>query len=416
MMADHSRCFAVATLLTLAQLAFVASAEAGGFAVSDSEVSGAGMGGATVAHNKMGAASQFKNVAGLAFVDRPELTVGGVGRLSLTDFTGASPFPGAGTLESEARTPRIIPAVAYAQPLSRHIVIGIGLDVPFDLHSSWETPDAFSGRFVSQDATLRCYAVTPSLALKLADRLAIGGGVDINVAALDMTRHLPAINPFTMRRVDGATLQVKSESFSVGVGYRYAARLSVTGSAAVARIPTGSAQLDNKLAATYPPGSVSFSQDVSLPDRLTGGAAYTWNEWTLAAEASLERWAAFDSLKIEFEGQPDLATSLARGYEDTLSLRLGIERQINHAVTVRVGYSYEPTPMPVGSLSPVLFDANRHGLALGASFGGSAWRLDLSSGVRLLQQRTTEGTNPEGFDGTYKSAVPFLGVALTRIF
>jgi long-chain fatty acid transport protein len=440
-MADRSLCFVVPALVGLALLASVPRIEAGGFAVPDSDVVSAGLGGASVAH-PAGAASQLKNVAGLAFLDRAELSFGGMGRVSMTDFAGASPYPGDGTTESDTRTPRILPSFGYAQPLSTHLVIGLGVDAPFDLHTAWATPDAFSGRFIVQDAALRCYSVSPSVALKLADRLAIGGGLDVNVATLDMQRSIPAINPFTMHRVDGATLNIKSdsivalgfrlgalarlsESFAVGLAYRHTAPFSLTGSASVQRIPTGSTQLDNALAARYPPGSTSFTQDVVLPDRFAGGLAYTWNNWTLTAEIALERWSSFNSLDIEFADAPELATSLAPVYKappynapyaDTTPFRVGIERQVNHAVTLRAGYSYEPTPMPVSSLSPAFFDANRHTLALGATFASTAWRLDLSSGVRFLQQRTTEDTNPEGFYGTYKSTVPFLGAALTHVF
>ncbi len=431
-MEDRIRRCIVPLLVTLAVLCGVSSIEAGGFAVPDSDVVSSGVGGASVAH-PTGAASQFKNVAGLAFIDRPELSVGGIGRVSLTDFVGASPYPGDGTLESETRTPRVLPVFGYAQPLSAHLVVGLGVDVPFDLETAWATPDAFSGRFLAQDTSFRCYSVSPSLAWKLADRLAIGGGIDVNVATLEMQRHLAAINPFTMLRIDGATLNIKSDSvvalgyrvgllarpseaFAIGLAYRHAAPLDLTGTASVARIPTSSTQLDNKLAATYPPGDVAFTHTLTLPDRLTGGAAYSWNNWTLSAEVSLERWSTFDSLQLEFDNAPELETTLATGYQDTLPFRVGIERQVNHAVTVRVGYSYEPTPMPVKSLSPVAFDANRHGLAVGATFTRGTWRVDLSSGVRLSKQRTTEATNPEGFDGTYKSTAPFLGAAITRGF
>jgi long-chain fatty acid transport protein len=443
-MADRIRCCTVPALVALAVLCAVPSIEAGGFAVPDSDVVSAGVGGASVAH-PTGAASQFKNVAGLAFLDRPELSVGGIGRVSMTDFAGASPYPGDGTQESETRTPRVIPVFAYAQPLSAHLVVGLGVDVPFDLQTAWTTPDAFSGRFLAQDASLRCYSITPSLAWKLADRLAIGGGLDVNVATLDMQRNLPAINPFTMRVVDGATLQLKSDSvvalgyrvgvlarpseaFAVGLAYRHSASLSLTGIGLVDRIPTGATQLDNKLAATYPLGNASFSQDVALPDRLTGGVAYSWNNWVLAAEVALERWSSFGSLEIGFADQPDLATSLTisepsapgtpslTSYQDTYLFRVGIERRLNHVATVRLGYSYDPTPAPVRSLSPAFFDATRHGLAVGASFTSATWRIDLASGVRLSQERSTEGTNREGFDGTYKSAVPFFGMALTRAF
>ena len=440
-MADHSRCCVVAALVCLALLAAERRTEAGGFAVPDSDVASAGLGGASVAH-PLGAASQLKNVAGLAFLDRAELSFGGMGRVSMTDFTGASPYPGDGTTESETRTPRILPAFGYAQPLSAHLVIGLGVDAPFDLHTAWATPAAFSGRFIAQDAALRCYSVSPSVAWKLADRLAIGGGLDANIVTLDMQRNLPAINPFTMHRVDGATLNLKSdssvalgyrlgalarlsESFAAGLAYRHTAPFSLTGSASVQRIPTGSSQLDNALAASYPPGSVAFSRDVVFPDRFTGGIAYSWNNWVLAAEVSLERWSSFGSLGIEFADAPALATSLTisspsspslTNYQDTSQFRVGIERRLNHAAIVRLGYSYEPTPAPVQSLSPAFFDATRHTLAVGATFTSATWRVDLASGVRLLQERSTEGTNLEGFDGTYKSTAPFLGLALSRVF
>jgi len=74
-MEDRIRRCIVPLLVTLAVLCGVSSIEAGGFAVPDSDVVSSGVGGASVAH-PTGAASQFKNVAGLAFIDRPELSVG----------------------------------------------------------------------------------------------------------------------------------------------------------------------------------------------------------------------------------------------------------------------------------------------------------------------------------------------------
>jgi long-chain fatty acid transport protein len=426
------RSLVIPALAGIALVCGSGSVWAGGFAVPDSDVVSAGLGGATVAH-PTGAASQFKNVAGLAFLDRAEFSMGGIGRLSLTDFTGASPYPGESVLEKQTRTPLLAPHFAYAQPLSAQLVFGVGVDVPFDFKTAWASPEAFSGRFVAQDASLRCYSITPSVAWKAADRLAIGGGLDINVTKLAVGRRLAAINPYTMRRVDGATLSIKSdtsvalgyrvgilarpsESFAIGVAYRGSAPLDLSGVGSVERIQTNTAQLDNKLAALYPPNGVAFQRDTTLPGRLSAGIAYTWSDWVVAAEVSLERWSSFDSLEIEFADEPTLATTVARAYEDTRSLRVGIERRVNHAVTVRWGYSYEPTPMPVQSLSPVLFDANCHGLALGATFTRGNWRIDLSSGVRLLKRRTTEGISPEGFDGTYKSTVPVLGASFARSF
>jgi long-chain fatty acid transport protein len=432
MMQDRVQRLMVSALGSLALILGAASLEAGGFAISDSDVAAAGMGGTSVAR-RAGAASQFHNAAGLAFVERPEVSLAGWGRISLTDFEGVSPYPGPNAVETHERAPLLLPAFAYAQPLSPKLVLGLGVDVPFDLQTSWTSPAAFSGRFLAQNASLRCYTATPSVAWRLADRLAIGGGIDLQVATLKVDRRLAAVNPFTMRRVDGASFHVKSdatvgigyragllvrpsETFSIGVSYRHGAPLDLTGTGTIERIVTGNAQLDNKLAATYPPQGVPFTLDATLPARLAGGFAYAWNDWTFAAEVALERWGSFGSLQVDFEGEPELTTVLARAYEDTHPIRVGVERRVNHAWTVRFGYANEATPMPTESLSPLFFDAKHHRLTLGATFTSGTWRVDVASGVSLFAQRSTEGANPEGFDGTYKSAVPVLGVSLVRGF
>ena len=55
--------------------------------------------------------------------------------------------------------------------------IGVGVYVPFGYKSQWDNPDQFTGRFICLDCRVRSWAVNPTFAWKVEDRLAIGGGV-----------------------------------------------------------------------------------------------------------------------------------------------------------------------------------------------------------------------------------------------
>jgi long-chain fatty acid transport protein len=426
----------VALALVLAAwggLVGTSAVEAGGFALPDQGAQAMGLGGASVAR-ATGADSFQSNIAGLAFASRPELVLGGASRFVQTKFTGAEPYPGTLAEERQSWIVPPAPVFGYAQPLGERIVFGLGLSTPFDLRTSWDVPTAFSGRFVAQNASLTSYTASPALGIRLADRLAIGGAVDLNFTRLVVERRLAAINPFSQRRVDGGTLRIQSdtanaigfragllarpsEAFSIGLAYRQGASFDLTGTGTVTRLPTGVAQLDSYLGTIYPPSPESFSETVALPSVSSAGVAYTWLDWTLAAQVELQRWGSFQSLAVNFPATPDLTTTIARGYKDTYALRFGFERRLNRLWTVRGGYAYETTPASAPeSLSPVFVDANRHAVAFGFTVKAGAWRIDVAPGLMLYAKRATQGVSPEGYDGTYENLVPVLGLSIGHVF
>jgi long-chain fatty acid transport protein len=426
--------FALLSLLSAAgALAVAPAAWAGGFAVPDQTAQAMGLGGAFVARAS-GADSFQSNVAGLAFAERTGFVLGGGARLFRTDFTGDDPYPGALATETQRWAPPALPVFGYAQPLRERVVLGVGLSTPFDLRTSWDLPSSFSGRFIAQSASLRAYAVSPSLAIRLADRLAVGGSVDVYSTRFLLDRRLAAVNPFTQHRVDGASLHVASdtitalsfragllarptESFSFGLAYRHGVSFDLTGTGAVTRLSTGVVQLDNSLATVYPGSAVPFTEAVTLPWVGSAGVAYSGTDWTLAAQIDVENWGSFGSLAINFPDAPALTTVVARGFKSTYALRVGIERRLNRAWTLRGGYSYETTPVSANeSLSPAFIDASRHGIAVGFTVRAGAWRIDAAPGLMLYGDRATLGGSPEGFNGTYKSQVPVFGLTVGHGF
>jgi long-subunit fatty acid transport protein len=63
-------------------------------------------------------------------------------------------------------------------------------------------------------------------------------------------------------------------------------------------------------------------------------------------------------------------------------------------------------------VTPLLPDANRHGATLGVGFTRGAWTFDAYNLFLFVQNRSTEGRERDGYDGTYKSYVNALGASL----
>ena len=91
--------------------------------------------------------------------------------------------------------------------------MGIGLHVPYGLRTSWENRDTtYTGRFVSKRAELNNYSINPTVAYKLADRLAVGGGLDVRLSTVGLERNVGIINPFTQHVVDAAAVDLESNT------------------------------------------------------------------------------------------------------------------------------------------------------------------------------------------------------------
>ena len=91
------------------------------------------------------------------------------------------------------------PHAYFTHQFTESLVLGVGVNVPFGLKTQWANPETYSGRFISQMAELRGYSVNPSVGYRVADRFAVGGGLDLRLSKVRLERRVPVINPFTFR-------------------------------------------------------------------------------------------------------------------------------------------------------------------------------------------------------------------------
>jgi long-chain fatty acid transport protein len=421
-----------AASMALVLLCVPASSWAAGFALFEQGGKGMGFGGAFTAQASDPSAI-FHNPAGIAFLRGKQIYLGGTAVMPTWQFEGANPFPGEGVRERDAVTVLLPPAAYYTQAFSPRVSLGVGFFVPFGLKTEWAEPDRFSGRYISQKSALGGFAVNPTIAFKLADRLAVGGGVDLRFSSVTLERRVPVINPFTQRPVDAADERLKggtdlgigfnvgllakvSDDLSVGVSYRHRVKVDYTGTATFTPRTTGNAQLDERVLTVLPSQTLTLDSSITFPAFVSGGVAYRQGEWVFEADVNWYQWSSFQSIPVNFEERPDLSGSITQNYSDSFQYRFGVERTLNDAWTVRGGYFWDETPAPPASVSPLLPDADRNGFCLGGTWRSGSWTVDAASWFVLARSRSTAGVNRDSYEGTYKSHAFTLGVFLGYVF
>jgi long-chain fatty acid transport protein len=153
-----------------------------------------------------------------------------------------------------------------------------------------------------------------------------------------------------------------------------------------------------------------------------------------------ENWASVDSIRfapkdiriLDLPGVGTYEVPETRedlGFQDTLSVRLGVEYALpfwGRALVLRAGYGYESDGTPIERTSLVSADFKKHLLTLGASYSYSRFRFDAGLGViftprRFVSHETSEAPqiNPINPDdvatvggGTYEASYVVLGLGL----
>jgi long-chain fatty acid transport protein len=411
-------------------LAAPAPAPASGFSIYEQGGRSMGFAGAYTAVTDDPSAIFF-NAAGLAFLEGKQVYVGGTLVMPQSTFSGASPFPGLGVQETQRVGTLPVPAVYFSHRVSPRLAWGIGLDVPFGLKTKWANPDTFTGRYIALETSLSGVALNPTLAVRVNDKVGFGAGLDLRFSSVRLVRRTGAVDPFTLTVKDAAEVVLDSDTatgvgfnvgvvakpragLSLGVHYRHKVKIDYSGTATFTQIPTGNDQLDAIVASRLPQGRPAVETSIEFPSILSAGVARDWKWWTVAADVVFFQWSTFDQLVLTFPTEPGLDSVIPEDYRNSWQVRAGFERRLEEGWALRLGYHYDRTPVPTESVSPLLPDNDRHCLALGWSWTSTSHHVFVDGGAwyLFLPQRSTEGRNRDGYNGTYENSAFTLGASL----
>lgn len=376
----------------------------------------------------------FYNVAGIAYQRDMAATAGGTMITFSNEFNGSDPYPGEGTVARYADHTFVLPNMYLVIPVGENATFGIGQFTAFGLRTDWNDGHTFPGRFISQDANLKTASIQPSFAWKTSNGMfAVGAGLEYRLGWLALERNTPAVNPFTQRVADIAHVRLEgewsdgigwnvgtmfrpSEDWSIGLAYRAEMDIDYEGDADFTQIPTGYTQFDAIVASQLPPDQ-GISTTINYPGFLSFGVATTAiDTWTIEADVVWASWSTFDKLVVEFEQTPAANLNVDEGWSDSMSYRLGANKEINERWDARFGVVYDETPQPLHGAGPLLPDADRLGFSFGLGYQGQHWSFDVSEFFLPFRDRDTQDFNRDNFNGIYKTTANLISLNVGYTF
>jgi long-chain fatty acid transport protein len=347
---------------------------------------------------------------------------------SSTDFVGEGPFPPAATLEQIERLFTVLPSLYASRQVTNRLAVGLGFGSPFDTRSQWKNPDGFTGRLLCTDCQIRSWSLNPTVAYKLADRLAVGIGLDLRFSTLRLDQRLLAVPGVTAQTVDVAAVSTAtsthsgigfnvglqaspSENVTIGLAYRHKVQATYSAAASFTQIATGDAQVDADVATHLPPLQAATVTHY-FPGHVAAGLAVRHGDLVVEADLGWTLWSAFDSIEVRYPASPTLSESLPQAYETAFEGRIGVEYSLTRTWAVRGGYSYDQSPQPNTTYSPFLHDLTRHAFSLGGSWKRGNVSLDLAARYLPRRSQSTLGVNRYDYDGTYQTSALQVGLGL----
>ncbi|MGP8290179.1 OmpP1/FadL family transporter [Vreelandella zhanjiangensis] len=390
---------------------FTAStANAGGYQVNEQSVSGQGYGHAGRSSNVNDATIVYGNPAGMSFLDRAQVTVGGTYLNVNTDIdnvqasrtldsgvaTGGAPtgtqipvggIPGSSDGDMVPGT--LVPFAFYAQPVTDRLAFGFGVYAPFGSKTEYE--GNFQGRYFGDYTEVTVMSAQPTVSYRLNDQWAVGAGVTYNKVDGELRRQLPSSAGFNAAGDIDSRVEGEDEAWGYNLGviyqpvpettfgltYRSKVDYTLEGTF-VARDPAGnvvraddSASLD-----LTTPETVNFSLTQQMTDRLK-----------LMFGASWVRWSHFDQILVQ-GGAGDTITQEPQNYSNAWAFATGGEYQLTPALALRAGVTLDYTPTNDEDRSVRIPSDDRRIFSLGAGWSPTP-DLTLDFAYSYLTERGT---------------------------
>ena len=407
------------------------SAMAGGFRLPEAGAKAMGMGFAFTAQADDPSAIYF-NPAGIIQLEGQNLKLGVTYvKENGGTFTGTTPLTGgASVTETQKDLDFFVPNLFWTRKASPDFAYGVGVFAPFGLGQEYENRAASIFRNQITKIDLMTLVVNPTVAWRINEVLSLGVGIDFmyGKAKLGKAGVLnTGVGPLNIFQLDldgdgtawgynfGALIE-PTKSVQIGIAYRSPFRL---------KIKDGDVDLFDISTVPLPPlggltpaqifggntYSTKGSTTINMPATLDLGIAYILDRLTLEVDASWTFWSSYKELNIDIENNTPLLpdSRSAKNWKNVVGIYVGGEYRVTDPLALRLGFRYDPTPVPAETMGPELPDADKLYYCAGLGYKLSNWTFDLAYMYVDKKDRTVDnqvdlppgGSYGTGFNGTW---------------
>ncbi len=416
-------------------------ARAGGFALNEQSVKSMGNAFAGSAATAYDATTIFSNPAGLALLKDTSVVGSFFAVFPTVQFKnqGSTVATGAALLggnSGDAGVDIAIPNLYTAWSVSDRVKLGLGINVPFGLATSYDKD--WVGRYQAVESKLTTMNINPTIAAKLSDNFSVGAGLNIQYAEATLSNAIDfgAIGasqrlPLRPQQADGfvkvtgsdwsvgynlGIMYEPSKTTRIGLSYRSPIRQDIRGNAdfTVPAMPAAGYAYASPLTARGGFTDTGAKAVLNLPDTLSLAVYQEVNpRVSLVGDVTWTNWSRFKELRVQFDNpnQPDSVQP--ENWQDTYRVGVGVNYAVNDKLTLRTGVSYDPSPIKDEFNTPRLPGGDRTLVGVGATYKPSkSFNLDIGYTHIFADSSSINQTNSTGdtLRGEFDSSVDIIGI------
>ncbi|HEY0793238.1 MAG TPA: outer membrane protein transport protein [Chthoniobacterales bacterium] len=383
-----------------------------------------------------------------------------------------------GINSGDAGLDKLLPNVYLAQPLFHHprygdLTVGFGVSVPFGLETDYDS--SWVGRYAALRTKLTTLDLQPSIAYRFFDRISIGLSLDVQYASARLSQavdfgglgaqilgqsfypRLPAIarGPVETAYARAGFVPEGRDGFSelygdgwdvgftvgglfeylkagenpffqdgrIGVSYRSGITHNILGRAEFRDVPLLSAPgapVQFPAAATlqnvFPDQSATARIDLPEVYHVSVYQRFL-HQFALLGDLEWTRWSRLQTVPITFGNPGTPANILNLQYRDARRYAVGFEWYASKALTLRLGFAYDETPIrSAETRTPRIPDNSRYFLSAGLRYQPVPYlAFDLGYAHLFMPEADVNYVDGQGHNlqGRFEESVDIVSAAVT---
>jgi long-chain fatty acid transport protein len=382
---------------------FADGATAGAFQLREGSAAAQGMSLAGRSNYTRDVSFVLGNPANLRGVEGLEVTGGIAAVLAVTEGTLSAPPAVPGDRTGKPGTLGFVPSFALGYRVNEQFVLGVTLDSPFGLVTSYESD--WAGAPDGIDSELLTAAITPMVSFQPIPELALAGGLTIQYADAKLSNTTLggeakiSGDDIALGFIIGAAWD-PFPGTSFGIRYRSGIDHTLEGEFSDNYILPGAGSLAGPGSArTSLPGSLNFGFTQSITD-----------DWRVMAEAEFTDWSVNKDIVITSESTGVVIVD-EQNYKDSWMFGVGGEYDYSHRLTLRAGLGFDQTPTTDAWRTTRVPDEDRLWFSAGFSWEVSD-RFGVDAGYTFIHVPDDAKVTLRNVPGTatYESQVHVLGL------